>query len=88
MLTNHTVYKYETPYKGPFLITHYFTNVTVNLQCGAVQIKYNTSRINPYKSDIKVDDYSQKTSLTRSAYELPVIYFCLKPMLGANCIIG
>ena len=22
MLTNHTSYKYETPYKGPFVITH------------------------------------------------------------------
>ena len=34
ILTNHTAYKYETPYKGPFLITHFLTNSTVNLQCG------------------------------------------------------
>ena len=25
MLTDHTSYKYEMPYKGPFIITHYFT---------------------------------------------------------------
>ena len=23
ILTNHTAYKYETPYKGPFVITHF-----------------------------------------------------------------
>ena len=39
MLTNHTTYKYETPYKGPFLITQYFTNGTVNLQCGPTKIR-------------------------------------------------
>ena len=32
MLTNHTAYKYETPYKGPFVITQCFTNGTVHLQ--------------------------------------------------------
>ena len=31
MLTKHTAYKYETPYKGPFVITQYFTKRTVNL---------------------------------------------------------
>ena len=25
MLTKHTAYKYETPYKGPFVITQCFT---------------------------------------------------------------
>ena len=29
MLTNHTAYKYETPNKRPFLITHCFTNGTL-----------------------------------------------------------
>ena len=58
MLTNHTAYKYETPYKGPFLITQCFTNGTINLQCGVVQIKYNIRCIKPYKSDTKVDNFS------------------------------
>ena len=31
MLTNHTEYKYETPYRGPFVITQCFTNGMVNL---------------------------------------------------------
>ena len=61
MLTNHTVYKYETPYKDPFVITQCFTNVRVLLQCGAIQIKYNICRINPYKSDTKVEDFYPKS---------------------------
>ena len=48
MLNKHTKYKYETPCMGPFLITRCFTNGTVNLQCDAIQIKYNICRINPY----------------------------------------
>ena len=58
MLTTHTAYKYKTPYKGPFVITQCFTNVTVNLQCGAIKIRYNIRRIKPYKSDTKVEDYN------------------------------
>ena len=58
MLTNHTAYKYETPYKGLFMITQCFTNGTVNLQYGATQIKYNIRRIKPYKSDTKVEDFN------------------------------
>ena len=34
MLTKHTAYNYETPYKGPFVITRCFTNAMVNLQHG------------------------------------------------------
>ena len=55
MLTDHTAKKYETPYKGPFLISHYFTTITVNLQCGPIKIKYNIRPIKPYKSDNKVE---------------------------------
>ena len=60
ILTNHTACKYETPFKGPFVITKFFTNVTVNFQCGVAQIRYNICRINPYKSDTRVDDSSSK----------------------------
>ena len=58
MLTKHTVYKYETPHMGPFLITQYFTNGTVKVQCGAIQITYKIRRIKPYKLDTKVEDYN------------------------------
>ena len=58
MITNHTAYKYDTPYKGPFLITQCFTNVTAKLQYGLTKIKYNTRWIKPYKADTKVQDCS------------------------------
>ena len=58
MLTNHTVYKYEPPYKTPFVITQWFTNGTVKLQYSATQIAYNIRRIKPYKSDTKVEDFN------------------------------
>ena len=51
MLTNQTAYKYETPYKGPFLITQCFSNGTVKLQCGAIQINHIIHCNRPYKSD-------------------------------------
>ena len=57
MLTNPTVYKYETPYQGPFFITKCFTNGTVNLQRGTTQIKYNIRRIKKYKLDTKIEDF-------------------------------
>ena len=60
MLTNHTAYKYETPYKVTFVITQCFTNGTITLQCGATQVKYNIRRINPYKLDTEVEDYCSK----------------------------
>ena len=58
MLTNHTAYKYKTPYKGPFVITQCFTDGTVMLQHGAIKITYNIHRINLYKSDTNVEDIS------------------------------
>ena len=39
MITNHTAYKYETPYTGPFLIMQCFTNGMVNLQCDLTNIR-------------------------------------------------
>ena len=58
MLTKHTSYKYEAPYKGPFVITQCFTNGKVKLQCGAIKIAYNIRHIKPYKVDTKVEDYN------------------------------
>ena len=60
MITNHITYKYETPYKGPFLITQCFTNGIVKLQFGATQITYYIRRIKPYKYDTKADDSNSK----------------------------
>ena len=60
MLTNHTIYKYETPYKSPFLITQCFTNGTVNLQYDGTEIRYNIHRIKLYKSDTKIEDSTTK----------------------------
>ena len=58
VLTNHTAYKYETPYKGPFFMTQCFSNVTVMLQYGVTQIQYDIRRIKPYKSNTKVEDFN------------------------------
>ena len=60
MLTNHTAYKYETLYKGHFVITHFFTNGTVNSKCVAIKIKYNIRLIKSYKLDTKFEDYNSK----------------------------
>ena len=43
MLNNYLEYKYETPYKGPFVITQCFTKIC---------------RIKPYKSDTKVEGFN------------------------------
>ena len=60
VLTKQNAYKYETPYTGPFVITQCFTNGTVNLQYGAIQIKYNICYIKSYKLDTKVEDFNSK----------------------------
>ena len=38
MLNNHSAYIYKTPYNGLFVITQCWTNGTVALQCGAINI--------------------------------------------------
>ena len=58
MITYHTAYKYETPYKGPFVKTQCFNNDTVNLQCIATEIRHNICFINPYESETKVEDFN------------------------------
>ena len=56
MLVNNAVYKYETPYNGPFMITKCWTNRTVKLQCGETTSRHNIRCINPYTSDKNVED--------------------------------
>ena len=60
MLLNHTAYIYETPYKGTFVRTQCFTNGTVMLQCGAIQITNNIHCIKSYKPDTKVEYFNPK----------------------------
>ena len=43
-------------YTVPFVITQFFTNGKINLQCGPTKIRYNIRRIKPYKLDTKVED--------------------------------
>ena len=56
MLNNSTAYKYETPYKGPFLITQCCTNAKVTLLCGVIISRHNIRCIKPHTSDTKVAD--------------------------------
>ena len=75
MLNNHAAYKYETPYKGPFLITLCLTNGTVNLQYCPTKIRYCIRPIKPYKSDINVEDINTKNKYDNVRICSPVIYF-------------
>ena len=78
ILTNHTAYKYETPYKGPFVITQCFTNDMVNLQYGPTKIRYNIRRINTYKLDTKNEYYNSINMSGDVSIWLTVIYFCIE----------
>ena len=60
MLNNNVAYKYATPYKVPFMITRCWTNVTVTIKRGPIQIRNNIRKINPYKSDANVEDINPK----------------------------
>ena len=56
MIYNHAAYKYETPYKGPCVITQCWSNGTVTLRCDATNIWYNICHTKTYTSDIAVED--------------------------------
>ena len=49
MLRNKAVYKYETPYKGPYKIIQCWKNGPVTLQMGATKDRLNLGRMKPYK---------------------------------------
>ena len=76
MINNHTAYKYETPYNGPFVITQCFTNGSVSLQYGATKITYNIRHINPYKPDTKVE-YSNSINMSDGVNILSTSYILL-----------
>ena len=56
MLNNYAEYKYEIPYKGPFMINWCWTNVTVTIQYVPIQIRHNICWIKTYKYDKNVGD--------------------------------
>ena len=60
MLNNHDTYKYETSYKGPYVITQCCTNGTVTLKCNTKTIRYNIFRIKTHTSDMNVEDINSK----------------------------
>ena len=61
MLNNHTVYKYETKYKGTILITRCWTNGAVTVQYDSIKIRHNIRCIKQYKYDENVEDiYTEK----------------------------
>ena len=61
MLDNHTAYKNELLFKGPFVKTQCWSNGTVTLQYFPTKIRCNIRRIKPYKSDTNVEDFNPKT---------------------------
>ena len=82
MLTNHAVYKYETPYKGPFLLMRCWTNGTVSIQYGPIKSRHNIYQIKPYKSDTTVEDINPNNMCEDINILSPVIYFCIILKLG------
>ena len=69
MLNNHVAYKYETPYKVPFVITQCWTNGMVALQYGTTKIRYNIRRIRPYTFDTNVEYITPEICMTMSTYD-------------------
>ena len=52
-----SVYKYKTPFRGPYEIYHTWTNVTVTLRMGAVKMRINICNIKPYNNQIVEEQY-------------------------------
>ena len=89
MINYSAAYKYETPYKGPFVITQYFTNGTVMLQYGAIHITYNINvALSHLNLILKLIILIRKIWMMLSTYELPVIYFYIKLNIGIKYMIG
>ena len=56
MLANNSAYKYETPHNGTFLITQFWTNGMVTLQCGTTKIRHSICHIKAFTSDTNIED--------------------------------
>ena len=88
MINNNAAYKYETTYRGPFVITQCYTNGTVTLQCGPTKIRHNIHWIKPYTSDTKVEEinigkYVRQCQNMITSY-IPLLY----QILDTRYIIG
>ena len=64
-------------YKVPFVITLCYASDIVMLKYIATKVRYNIRRINPYKSDTKVEDFNSIDMFDGVNIRSPVIYFCL-----------
>ena len=80
MLNNHNAYKYETPYKGPFLIMRCWTNGMVRIQYGPIQVRHNIHWIKPYKSDTSVE-YINPKNMCDDVDK----YMVVLQLIGASC---
>ena len=69
MLNNHTAYQYETPYTGPILITHCFSNGTVDLLCGPKQLGIIYVALSHINLILKLKILVRKICLTMSTYD-------------------
>ena len=80
MLNNHAEYKYETSFKGPFLITQCLTNGKVILHCGLIKIRHNIRHIKPYKYDTNVEDIKPKNIYDDVNILTPVFFLSFVPV--------
>ena len=71
----------------PFVITECFTNATVNLQYGLTKTKYNIRWINPYKSDLNIEDNIPEICITMSIYDRQLYNVVLYQILETKYII-
>ena len=62
MLNNNAAYKYETPYKFPFVIKPFWTYGTVILHCGSIKTMYNIRCIKPYTYDTNIEDINPENN--------------------------
>ena len=81
MIDNYAAYKYETPYKGPFLITQCWTNGMATVQYGEAKIRYTIQCIKPYTYDKTLKILTPKLNIdniTLGKYQLHTYVFILK----------
>ena len=78
MVNKNAAIRYETSYKGPFVITQFWTNDKVTINCAAIKIRYNTHHIKPYTYDANVDNINPETNdLQCHIRKVLVTYLCI-----------
>ena len=76
-LTNHTSYKYGTSYTGSFVITQYFTNGMVKLQCSPKKLGIIYVALSHTNRILKLNILVQKICLMMSTYDPQLYTFVL-----------